>query len=90
MHNQKSERCYFRTKPEINTGEDGKVIFTVARMDLYPLPCGYFIHNTHLKEMLTKEQYSEGQCVGNNLLFGESKRSALCIKMFLAFLNPET
>lgn len=90
MYNQKSESCYFRTKPEISTGEEGKVILTVARMDLYPLPCGYFIHKIHLKEMLIKEQKSEGQCVGKTLFYGEPKRSALCIKMFLDFLNTVT
>lgn len=57
MPNQKSESCYFRAKPEISTGEEGKVIFTVARTDLYPLPWGYFIHKIHVKEMLIKEQY---------------------------------
>lgn len=87
---QKSKSCYFRTKTEISTGEDGKIIFTMARMDLYPLPCGYFIHKLHLKEMLIKGQHSDGECVGNSLLFGEPERSTLCIKMFLAFLNPVT
>lgn len=74
MHNQKSESCSFRTKPEINTGEDGKIIFTVARMGLYPLPCDYFIHKMHLKEMLIKEQSSEGQCVLEILCFLENQK----------------
>lgn len=53
MHNQKSEGCYFRTKAEISTEEEGKAIFRVARMDLYLLPN----HKMHVKEMLVKEQY---------------------------------
>lgn len=74
MHNQKSESCYFRTKPEINTGKDGKIIFTVARMDLYPLPCGYFIHKMHLKEMLIKNSPQRASVCWKYFAFWRTKK----------------
>lgn len=57
MHNQESEECYLKRKTENSPGEDGKAVFSVARMDLYWLSCGYFMHKKYAKEMLIK-----GQC----------------------------
>lgn len=56
MHNQGSEECCLKRKTEDSLGEEGKSVFSVARMDLYSLSFGYFMHRMYAKEMLIKGQ----------------------------------
>jgi len=55
-HNQESEERYLKEKTENSLGEEGKAIFSVARMDLYSRSCGYFMFKKYAKEMLIKRQ----------------------------------